>query len=172
MLDLGLGLGHRNHTGIRRLVKKKKFLQGNVDRIGYLGTDVIDYNIVDGPLTGYSYQYPEVDEDERVEPGERQTSEMGGVMDFLAGTKLTNMLTLSLPIPLCEFSDLCENLKRCLENSASTNYVVTNLLFAGSSVDVALPFTVLQLFPASRSMRKLEEEQAGLYKWVEDLLDR
>ena len=38
---------------------------------------------------------------------------------------------------------------------------------------MALPFTVLQLFPASgRSMRKLEEEQAGLYKWVEDLLDR
>ena len=27
LLDLGLGLGHRNHTGIRRLVKKKKFLQ-------------------------------------------------------------------------------------------------------------------------------------------------
>ena len=122
LLDLGLGLGHRNHTGIRRLVKKKKFLQGSVDRIGYLGTDVIDYNIVDGPLTGYSYQYPEVEEDERMEPGERQTSEMGGVMDFLAGTKLTNMLTLSLPIPLCEFSDLCENLKRCLENSASTSY--------------------------------------------------
>ena len=46
--------------------------------------------------------------------------------------------------------------------------------FPGSSVDVALPFTVLQLFPAStsRSMRKLEEEQAGLYKWVENLLDR
>ena len=38
---------------------------------------------------------------------------------------------------------------------------------------MALPFTVLQLFPASgRSMRRLEEEQAGLYKWVEDLLDR
>ena len=46
--------------------------------------------------------------------------------------------------------------------------------FPGSSVDVALPFTVLQLFPASasRSMRKLEEEQAGLYKWAENLLDR
>ena len=44
---------------------------------------------------------------------------------------------------------------------------------SGSSVDVALPFTVLQLFPASgRSMRRLEEEQAGLYKWVENLLDR
>ena len=49
----------------------------------------------------------------------------------------------------------------------------TNLSLSGSSVDVALPFTVLQLFPASgRSMRRLEEEQAGLYKWVENLLDR
>ena len=103
----------RNHTGMRRLVKKKKFLQqeGNVDRFGYLGSDVVDYNIVDGPLTGYSYQYPEVEDEESREPGERQTSEMEGVMDFLAGTKLTNMLTLSLPIPLCEFSDLCKNLK-------------------------------------------------------------
>ena len=109
-LDLGLSMDHRNHTGMRRLVKKKKFLQhGNVDRIGYFGSDVVDYNnIVDGPLTGYSYQYPEVEEEEVREPGERQTSEMGGVMDFLAGTKLTNMLTLSLPIPLCEFSDLCK----------------------------------------------------------------
>ena len=110
LLDVGLSLEQRNQTGMRRLVKKKKFLQqhGNVDRFGYLGSDVVDYNIVDGPLTGYSYQYPEVEEDESREPGERQTSEMGGVMDFLAGTKLTNMLTLSLPIPLCEFSDLCK----------------------------------------------------------------
>ena len=110
-LDLGLSMDHRNHTGMRRLVKKKKFLQhGNVDRIGYFGSDVVDYNnIVDGPLTGYSYQYPDVVDEEDREPGERQSSEMGGgVMDFLAGTKLTNMLTLSLPIPLCEFSDLCK----------------------------------------------------------------
>ena len=109
-LDPGLSMDHRNHTGMRRLVKKKKFLQhGNVDRIGYFGSDVVDYNnIVDGPLTGYNYQYPEVEDEEVREPGERQTSEMGGVMDFLAGTKLTNMLTLSLPIPLCEFSDLCK----------------------------------------------------------------
>ena len=107
--DLGLSMEQRNKTGMRRLVKKKKFLQGNVDRFGYLGTDVVDYNIVDGPLTGYSYQYPDVVEEEDREPGERQSSEMGaGVMDFLAGTKLTNMLTLSLPIPLCEFSDLCK----------------------------------------------------------------
>ena len=128
LLDLGLSMDHRNHTGMRRLVKKKKFLQhgsvdrignvgnmGNVDRIGYYANDVVDYNnIVDGPLTGYSYQYPEVDEEDGVlrEPGERQTSEMGGVMDFLAGTKLTNMLTLSLPLPFCEFSDLCKSLKR------------------------------------------------------------
>ena len=128
LLDLGLSMDHRNHTGMRRLVKKKKFLQhgsvdrignmgnmGNVDRIGYYANDVVDYNnIVDGPLTGYSYQYPEVDEEQGVlrEPGERQTSEMGGVMDFLAGTKLTNMLTLSLPLPFCEFSDLCKSLKR------------------------------------------------------------
>ena len=49
----------------------------------------------------------------------------------------------------------------------------TNLSLPGSTVDVALPFTVLQLFPASgRSQRRLEEEQAGLYKWVENLLDR
>ena len=110
LLDLGFSMEPRNHTGMRRLVKKKKFLQpqGNVDRFGYLGSDVVDYNIVDGPLTGYSYQYPEVEEDESRDPGERQSSEMGGVMDFLAGTKLTNMLTLSLPIPLCEFSDLCK----------------------------------------------------------------
>ena len=33
---------------------------------------------------------------------------MGGFVDLLSGTKLTNMLTLTLPIPLCEFSDLCE----------------------------------------------------------------
>ena len=64
LLDLGLSMDPRNHTGMRRLVKKKKFLQGNVDRFGYLGSDVVDYNIVDGPLTGYSYQYPEVVEEE------------------------------------------------------------------------------------------------------------
>ena len=111
LLDLTLGMDHRNHTGMRRLVKKKKMLHGGgtVDRVGYLGTEVVDYNIVDQPLTGYSYQYPDVSEDGTREPGERQTSsEMGGVMDFLAGTKLTNMLTLSLPIPLCELSDLCK----------------------------------------------------------------
>ena len=149
LLDLGLSMDHRNHTGMRRLVKKKKFLQhgnggrignmgnvdrignmvnmgimGNVDRIGYYANDVVDYNnIVEGPLTGYSYQYPEVDEEDGVlrEPGERQTSEMGGVMDFLAGTKLTNMLTLSLPIPFCEFSDLCKSLKRYHPKSSNSS---------------------------------------------------
>ena len=40
------------------------------NRIGYLGSEVVDYNIVDGPLTGYSYQYPDVSEDGTREPGE------------------------------------------------------------------------------------------------------
>jgi hypothetical protein len=41
-------------------------------------------------------------------------------------------------------------------------------------VDVALPFTVLQLFPsgAGRSERRVVEEQQNLYLWAEGLLDR
>ena len=124
LFDLTMGMDHRNHTGMRRLVKKKKMLHGGgtVDRIGYLGSELVDYNIVDQPLTGYSYQYPDVSEDGTREVGERQTSsEMGGVMDFLAGTKLTNMLTLSLPIPLCELSDLCKfSVKRHLSLSVKS----------------------------------------------------
>ena len=44
----------------------------------------------------------------------------------------------------------------------------------GSSIDVALPFTVLQLFPTTtaRSSRRVGEEQKGLYLWAEGLLDR
>ena len=158
LLPACLGLHPRNATG-RRLVKRRKVLGAN-ERVGYVG-EVEDY----GGLEEHAfYTYQEAAE----EHGERQTDI--GFLDFLTGTKLTNMLTLSLPIPLCDMSDLCKEqpLLAFLALLAHLTRVA-----AGSSVDVALPFTVLQLFPATgRSERRVEEEQAGLYTWAEGILER
>ena len=91
-----LALHPRNATG-RKLVRRRKVLGAN-HRVGYLG-EVEDY----GGLEEHGfYTYPEAGE----ELGERQADP--GLLDFLTGTKLTNMLTLSLPIPLCDMSDLCK----------------------------------------------------------------
>ena len=56
------------------------------------------------------YSYGEAEHEER--QGILDMADMSS-LDFLSGTKLTNMLTLSLPIPFCEFSDLCKILKKC-----------------------------------------------------------
>ena len=62
-------------------------------------TEVVDYSTLLDP------HYPDQPHEER--QGDPM-GPMGGFVDLLSGTKLTNMLTLTLPIPLCEFSDLCE----------------------------------------------------------------
>ena len=47
--------------------------------------------------------------------------------------------------------------------------------FAGSTLDIDLPFTLFQYSFSSglgRSSRTLEDEQEGLYQWAEGLLKR
>jgi hypothetical protein len=92
--------------GPRRLVRRRILpanlsLPASTRRADYLGNGLTaDYGALEDP---FPYSQPAA----LAGHDERQTDM--GFMDFLAGTKLVNLLTLSLPIPFCEFSDLCKD---------------------------------------------------------------
>jgi len=71
-------------------------------------------------------------------------------LGLLAGASVTSQLKIHLPVPLCQYTDIC------------------------NSMVIILPAWFKYTLPSSvsRSSRALADEQESVYQWAEDLLNR